>query len=382
VARDRVWALVTDPDLTVGSPRQTRAMRLRILVAVILLALPAGGVLAADSSVVLHLLGRTVGIQQANLPAPDVPANTYTVRGEKSSKKVDAPAAISMTALFASQGAQLSQYKFVQVRRPDLSYLYLPNDTDAIVWLDADNATHFLRPLDRNKKGDKNATDVFKLDSGRPLVMTARTGNVLLVTLKTSTTQAEKGQEITFSATVTGQKKNEKLTYTWRFGDGQTGDGQNVKHTYDSTGRYNVFVSVTGSDDSAGSSDEVRITIGNPPATGTTGGGGSTGGANPAPTSPPPVVNNTPQTPPAPIDTIPKTEGTPGATKVTGILLASSSPVSADSLLSPGSRPLASTSSTPDLEVPLVGAVVVLLLGLGAFFEGGGRIRIPKLWPR
>ena len=163
---------------------------------------------------------------------------------------------------------------------------------------------------------------------------------------------------------------------------GQTGGGQSVKHTYDSTGRYNVFVSVTGSDDSAGSSDEVRITIGNPPATGTTGGGGSTGGANPTPTSPPPVVNNTPQTPPAPIDTIPKTEGTPGATKVTGILLASSSPVSADSLLSPGSRPLASTSSTPDLEVPLVGAAVVLLLGLGAFFEGGGRIRIPKLWPR
>ena len=354
-------------------------MRLRILVAVFLLALPAGSVVAADSSVVLHLLGRTVGIQQGNLPAPDVPANTYTVRGEKRSKKVNTPAAISMTALFASQGAQLSQYKFVQVRRPDLSYLYLPADTDAIVWADSDGSTHFLRPLDGKK--DKNVTDVFKLDPGKPLVMTARTGKLLLVVLKTSTTQAEKGQEITFSATVTGEKKNEKLTYTWRFGDGQTGDGQNVKHTYDSTGRYNVFVSVTGSDDSAGSSDEVRITIGNPPAAGTTGGGGSTSGGT-TPTSPPPVVNNTPQTPPAPIDTIPKTESTPGATKVSGILLASSSPVSADSLLSPGSRPLASTSSTPDLEVPLVGAAVVLLLGLGAFFEGGGRIRIPKLWPR
>jgi hypothetical protein len=213
-------------------------------------------------------------------------------------------------------------------------------------------------------------------------VATGRTGKLLTVILKTSTTQAEKGQEITFSAEVTGEKKNEKLTYTWRFGDGQTGDGPNVKHSYDSTGRYNVFVSVTGSGDSAGSSDEVRITVGNPPATGTTGGGGSTGGGNTAPPAPPPVVNNTPQTPPAPIDTIPKTESEPGTTKVTGILLASSNPVSADSLLSPGSRPLASTSSTPDLEVPLVGASVVLLLGLGAFFEGGGRIRIPKPWRR
>jgi PKD domain-containing protein len=355
-------------------------MRLRVLVAVFLVALPAGGVLAADSAVVLHLLGRTEGIPVGKLPPPDVPTKTYTVRGDKKSHKVT-HAGISMTALFASQGAQVSQYKFVQIRRPDLSYMYLPPDTDAILWVGSDNSVHFLRPLDPKKKGDTNATDVFKLDPGKPLVMTARTGNVLLVTLSTSTTQAEKGQEITFSAAVTGQKKNDKLTYTWRFGDGQTGGGQSVKHTYDSTGRYNVFVSVTGSDDSAGSSDEVRITVGNPPATGTTGGGGATGGGN-TQTSPPPVVNNTPQTPPAPITSIPKTEGTPGATKVTGILLASSNPVSADSLLSPGSRPLASTSSTPDLEVPLVGAAVVLLLGLGALFEGGGRIRIPKLWPR
>jgi hypothetical protein len=96
------------------------------------------------------------------------------------------------------------------------------------------------------------------------------------------------------------------------------------------------------------------------------------------------VVNNTPQTPPPPITSIPKNESVPGATQVTGILLASSHPVAGGSLLAPGSRALATASSTPNLELPLIGVAVVVLLGLGAFFEGGGRIRIPKLklWPR
>jgi hypothetical protein len=356
-------------------------MRLRVLVAVLLLALPAGSVAATDSGVVLHLLGRTEGVPVGKLPPPDIPTKTYTVRGDKKSHKVTHEG-ISMTALFNTVGANVSEYPFIQIRRPDLSYMYLPNDTNAIVWVGGDHSIHFLRPLKKGDKKDKNATDVFKLDPGKPLVVQGRTGNVLVVTLKASTTQAEKGQEITFSAVVTGQKKNEKLTYTWRFGDGTSGDGQNVKHSYDSTGRYNVFVSVTGSGDSAGSSDEIRITIGNPPATGTTGGSGTTGGNPTTPTTPPPVVNNTPQTPPAPLNSIPKTERVPGATQVSGILLASSHPVPGGSLLAPGSRQLVSTSSTPNLELPLIGAGVVLLLGLGAFFEGGGRLRIPKLWPR
>jgi PKD domain len=355
-------------------------MRLRVLVAVLLLALPAGGLAAVNSGVVIHLAGRTVPVSPDRLPPRDVPTQDYTVRGEKGSHK--APhAGTSLSMLFASVGAKLDDYKFVQVRRPDDSYAYVTAADGAIVWVGEHNAIHFLRPI-RDKK-DKNAADVFTIPEGKPLVMSARTGNLLVVTLSASTTQANTGQELTFSAAVKGQKQNENLTYTWRFGDGQTADGPSAKHTYDSTGRYNVFVSVTGNGDSAGSSDAVQIKVGNPPpAAGTTGGSGTTGGTSPQ--SPPPVVNNTPQTPPAPLTSIPKSEGVPGAIKVSGILLASSNPVPAGSLLSPGSRQLVKTSSTPNLELPLIGAAAVLLLGLGAFFEGGGRIRIPKLklWPR
>jgi PKD domain len=357
-------------------------MRLRVLVAVLLLALPAGGLAAVHEGVVLHLLNGTVPIAPDKLPPHNVKTKTYTVRGEKGSHTVTHPG-ISLAALFNSVGANAAEYKFIQIRRPDLSYAYVTPDSDAIVWL-KDGAMHFLRPLN-GKEGDKNAADNFKIEPGKPLVIAGHTGNILVVTLSASSTQANTGQELAFSATVTGQKTNEKLTYTWRFGDGQSDDGQSVKHTYDSQGRYNVFVTVTGSDDSAGSSDAVQIKVGNPPpAAGTTGGSGTTGGGNPTTQSPPPVLNNTPQTPPAPLTSIPKNEGVPGAIKVSGILLAASHPVAAGSLLSPGSRPLVKTSSTPNLELPLIGAAAVLLLGLGAFFEGGGRIRIPKLklWPR
>jgi PKD domain len=354
-------------------------MRYGVLAAVFVLALPAGGLAAVEEGVVLHLAGRTPVIAPDNLPAPDVPTKTYTVRGPHESHKAT-HAGISLAKLFSSQGANLGDYKFVQVRRPDKSYAYVTAADGAIVWRGGDNAMHFLRPV-RDKK-DENAADVFKIEEGDPLVMTGKTGNLLIVTLKAGKTQAAPKEAIDFSATVTGQKKNEKLTYTWRFGDGGMGDASSVTHAYDGEGRYNVFVSVTGSDDSAGSSDAVRVTVGKPP-TGTTGGSGSTGGGNSTTQSPPPIVNNPPQTPaPAPLNSIPKTEGTPGATQISGILLASSRPVAGGSLLSPGSPRLASTGSTPNRELPLAGAAVVLLLGLGAFLEGGGRIRIPKLWPR
>jgi hypothetical protein len=353
-------------------------MRLRILAAVVALVLPSTALAAAGPGVVLHLAGRAVAIPPDKLPLPDVPAKDYTVRGAKGSHK--APhAGVSLAALFTSLGANLADSKFVRIRRPDGSYAYVTSSDAPILWVVGNEVTHFLRPV-RDKK-DQNAPDVFASGKGKPIVLYAHTGNLLVVTLKADKTNANTKQQLSFSASVANQKQGEQLSYKWHFGDGGEATGQSVQHAYDGSGRYNVFVIVTGSGDSAGSSDAVRVTIGKPP-TGTTGGGGPTGGGNPATPSPPPVVNNTPQTPPAPLTSIPKITRDPSATTVSGILLASSHPVPTGSLLSPGSRVLVKTGSTPSLELPLAGAAVVLLLGLGAFLEGGGRIRIPKLWPR
>ena len=354
-------------------------MRLRLLAVVFVLALPGTAMAAAGSGVVLHLTGRTDYKDPARLPAPDVLSKTYTVRGSKGSHTVTHPG-ISPTALLAAYGAKLTDYAFLQIRRPDGTYTYVTPNDRAIFWVGADDVMHFLRTV-RDKK-DENAADVFAMGKDKPVVVYAHRGALLVVTLKADQTQGDTKQDLSFSATVTGQKTGEKLTYKWHFGDGAEASGESVTHAYDQSGRYNVFVSVTGSDDSAGSSDEARVTIGKPP-TGTTGGGGSVGGGGTGTSTPsPPPQVNTPQTPPAPLTSIPKDESVPAGTEVSGILLASSHPVPGGSLLSPGSPTLKEPGPTPSRELPLAGAAVVLLLGVGAFLEGGGRIRIPKPWQR
>jgi hypothetical protein len=356
-------------------------MRASVIGVLLALALPSSAMAAAQSGVVLHLAGRTVYIPAAKLTY-DVSSQTYTVRGSKGSRKVTHQG-ISLAALFATVGANLSDYKFVQIRRPDDSYAFVTSKDAPIFWVRSD-VTHFLRPV-RNKT-DENAPDVFGSLTGKPIVVTARTGNPITVTVAADPTQANTKQNVSFSGTASGQKTGEKLTYTWHFGDGGQASGATAQHAYDSPGGYNVFVIVTGSDDSAGSSDAVRVTVGKP-QTGTTGGGGtaggSTGGGGSTTPSPPPAVN-TPQTPPAPLTSIPKTEGQPGGTSVSGILLASSNPVPGGSLLSRGTPALAKTGSTPNRELPLAGGAAVLLLAIGAFLESGRRIRIPRIpkpWP-
>ena len=337
---------------------------------------------AAQSGVVLHLAGRTVYIPASKL-SYDVPSQTYTVRGSKDSRKVTHQG-ISLGALFGLAGANAGDYKFVQIRRPDDSYAFVTSKDAPIFWVRS-GVTHFLRPV-RNKK-DENAADVFASATEKPIVVTARTGNPITVTVAADPTRANTKQTVSFSATASGQKSGEKLTYTWHFGDGAQASGESAQHAYDTSGGYNTFVIVTGSDDSAGSSDAVRVTVGKP-QTGTTGGGGAaggyTGGGGSTTPSPPPAVN-TPQPPPAPLTSIPKTEVQPGGgTSVSGILLASSNPVPGGSLLSPGTPTLAKTGSTPNRELPLAGGAVVLLLAIGAFLESGRRIRIPKIpkpWP-
>jgi len=54
------------------------------------------------------------------------------------------------------------------------------------------------------------------------------------------------GQEITFSATATGTAP---LSYAWAFGDGTTGSGATVEHTYADSGLYSVVVTATNACD-------------------------------------------------------------------------------------------------------------------------------------
>jgi len=53
------------------------------------------------------------------------------------------------------------------------------------------------------------------------------------------------GQAVTFTATYAPPTATTPITYTWSFGDGNPGSGQVVTHTYDVTGTYTVFLTVT-----------------------------------------------------------------------------------------------------------------------------------------
>lgn len=53
------------------------------------------------------------------------------------------------------------------------------------------------------------------------------------------------GQIITFDGTGSSDPENNTLTYTWNFGDGNNGTGKTPTHIYNSTGLYNVTLTVS-----------------------------------------------------------------------------------------------------------------------------------------
>jgi hypothetical protein len=365
--------------------------------------------------VVVHLPGKSVYISALRLQnAADVGSTSYTQRAVKGQPgEVGSRAGISIRKLIAVAGGDPDTFGFLRIQRTNGTFAFLTKKDLAatpdfvegppVVSVDGDT-THFFKPLHNPQDlNEVNGADNIATIAGAPLVMSAHTGELFAVRAKATPTTTHATQDVSFSAAVTGSHRNDQLQYSWHFDDGTVGHGQNVTHAYARTGGYDAFVTVAGDDDSGGSSDTIHITVGKPP-TGTTGdqsGGGSTdqnapaggpvtgggGGSSTTPSTaiPPPIENNTPQTPPKPLKSIPKTE--PGQLTVSGILLASSNPVPIGSLLqSPGSPAAARVGSTPHRELPITGAAVVLLLGLGAFREGArGRIRIPKLpkpWPR
>lgn len=74
----------------------------------------------------------------------------------------------------------------------------------------------------------------------------------------TSPNNPEVGQEVTLNATASSDPDSEISGYTWDFGDGQTGSGERVTHSYDSGGEYRVVLTVT---DEFGNEDTATQTV-------------------------------------------------------------------------------------------------------------------------
>ena len=74
-------------------------------------------------------------------------------------------------------------------------------------------------------------------------------------------------EEISFDASQTTDNPDDKLTYRWDFGDGQTQDGMKVKHKYEKGGNYQVVLTVV--DDSGTicdtGIDKLKVGVNTPP---------------------------------------------------------------------------------------------------------------------
>lgn len=74
-------------------------------------------------------------------------------------------------------------------------------------------------------------------------------------------------EELLFDASQTTDSPDDKLTYRWDFGDGQTSDGVKVKHKYEKGGNYQVVLTVT--DDSGTicdiGTDKLKVAINTSP---------------------------------------------------------------------------------------------------------------------
>lgn len=73
----------------------------------------------------------------------------------------------------------------------------------------------------------------------------------------TSSTRPKPGEPVSFSATTSGGDPATK--WDWNFGDGTTGTGQNVTHTFNGEGSFNVTLTASNSGGSAIASSVVRV---------------------------------------------------------------------------------------------------------------------------
>jgi hypothetical protein len=145
----------------------------------------------------------------------------------------------------------------------------------AVVWSDG-AGTHFLEPS--TPSGAINAGETFtgtvtiELHRGTPLSLGIYAENATV------------NKPVQFHSQVYG---GSALSYQWSFGDSSTGSAADPSHVYTALGTYNVYLQVTGTDDTVGVSQVIHVVVGNPPklsptpgaGTGGSGVGAATGGA-------------------------------------------------------------------------------------------------------
>jgi PKD domain len=308
--------------------RRARHLAHSLAVCAVVAAASAAPAAAADAAGILVRLPG--GERQLSLgdirAAVDRPAGPYLLRAPGArAAPTGHPPALSLRKLVTLAGGSPESVSFVSLTRPDGTLSLLRGgdladpppfpDGPPIVWVDA-GQVRYWRPL--RSPSDANAADNIGITEGY-LVVRAHQGPLLTVRATADRLTVPAGRPVHLSAEVTGgATAGQSLTFVWTLGDGARKRGAAISHTYARPGVYEAVVTVTGNDDSGGSSAPLRLTVGDTPQQEGDPGGGSgdprrapaqgpahgpaaTGGAPSSPPAPSGSGTTTPETPaPAP----------------------------------------------------------------------------------
>lgn len=198
----------------------------------------------------------------------DVRERAYTLRSS-SGESSQTVTGFSLAAVVEAAGADPFGFSYLEVQRPAGGAVQLSRDQaldhgafpegPPVVYATT-SGTGFLRPS--SGAGDLNASDSFEAPQGLTVVL--RKGSGLQVRAEASPRRTRPGKTVRFSAVVDRAGSGEELTYSWYFGDGESGEGSTVSHEFTKPGSYKVVVGVTTPGDDVGASDFVRVQVGPP----------------------------------------------------------------------------------------------------------------------
>jgi hypothetical protein len=170
----------------------------------------------------------------------------------------------------------------------------------------------FLRPA--------RGTEPAELAVGGPMAVQIAGLDELSVSAKASPRRVKVGEQVRFTATVTGAPSDETPVIEWNFEDGRGDTGSPVTHRFRRPGTYKVTVGVTTIDDRVGADDVVTVRVGKAPDAPDRQGGGTipdetapdsgagtgTGGIGTPAAPVTPSAPTTPSTPYEPVDEPPQ----------------------------------------------------------------------------
>lgn len=133
----------------------------------------------------------------------------------------------------------------VSIPRPDGTAIEISRDqinsvgTEPMIF-ESGGGLGFVRP--QYGKNDANAADYFTGAGALTLRQLRGSKFDVIASIEASKVKIKAGQSVSFEGSATGGGAGQTFTYSWRFDDGGTANGQKVKHTFKKRGSFNVML--------------------------------------------------------------------------------------------------------------------------------------------